>query len=295
MNTRIREIPTYPLDNRTSDIGEAVLALHCSGGNARQWRPLQQALKDQYALLTPEHYGTTQARLWMADRKLSLADEAEQSLALIDGTDGGVHLVGHSYGGALALHIALARPGRIASISLYEPCAFHLLPQLGAGADHALSEITALAATIDRHITAGNHSDAMSAFVNYWNGEGAWQGMKPEHQEHLSQWAVNANHAFDALFAEQASQQEYRQLNIPVELMLGTCSPDSVHAVAAGLKQCLPHCRVTEMPGMGHMGPLTHAEKVAQAIVDHIESNTPESLAVGLMTSVRDEYPSVAA
>jgi pimeloyl-ACP methyl ester carboxylesterase len=44
-----------------------------------------------------------------------------------------VHLVGHSYGG-VALHAVLARKDRAASLTLYEPSAFHLLKQLDAGA-----------------------------------------------------------------------------------------------------------------------------------------------------------------
>jgi len=48
-----------------------------------------------------------------------------------------VHLVGHCYGGVLALHVALARLDRIASMALYKPSAFQLLKQMGApGGDH---------------------------------------------------------------------------------------------------------------------------------------------------------------
>ena len=39
------------------------------------------------------------------------------------------HLIGHSYGGMVALQLAAqAQPQRVRSLSLFEPIAFHLLP-----------------------------------------------------------------------------------------------------------------------------------------------------------------------
>ena len=123
---------------------ERVIALHRSGSDAGQWRMLAEALGDEYELIAPEHYGSESAGPWNPSEPFALADEAARTIALIDDTDRKVHLVGHSYGGAVALHVALARPERIASLTLYEPSAFHLLRQLGHAAA-ALAEIRALA------------------------------------------------------------------------------------------------------------------------------------------------------
>jgi pimeloyl-ACP methyl ester carboxylesterase len=50
--------------------------------------------------------------VWSGEHAFTLADEAKRAIALIDGSEGKVHLVGHSYGGGVALHAALARPAR---------------------------------------------------------------------------------------------------------------------------------------------------------------------------------------
>ena len=107
-----------------------VIALHCSGAGAGQWTYLAEALGGGYELLAPEHFGNESTGPWTGERAFTLADEAARSIALIDECEGKIHLVGHSYGGGVALNVALARPERIASMALYEPSAFHLLRQM---------------------------------------------------------------------------------------------------------------------------------------------------------------------
>ena len=89
---------------------ELVIALHCSGSGSSQWRRLADLLGDDCELLAPEHYGCESAGPWTGEHPFTLADEAARTIALIDATDRKVHLVGHSYGGGVALHVALARP-----------------------------------------------------------------------------------------------------------------------------------------------------------------------------------------
>ena len=107
-----------------------VIALHCSGAGAGQWRNLGETLGGGYEVLAPEHYGCESTGPWTGRHAFTLADEAVRAIELIDMSGERVHLAGHSYGGGVALHVALARPDRIASMTLYEPAAFHLLELL---------------------------------------------------------------------------------------------------------------------------------------------------------------------
>ena|ERR1043165_3526002 len=126
---------------------DLVVALHCSGSSAAQWRALDARLGSAFAFAAPEHYDSGNAPAWTGGDTFTCADEAERTLALIDAADGRIHLIGHSYGGGVALHVALARPERIASLTLYEPSAFYLLKQLDSGAA-PLAEITSVADTV---------------------------------------------------------------------------------------------------------------------------------------------------
>src|SRR5436190_15134911 len=113
---------------------ELVIALHCSGSSAAQWRSLEPTLGENFAFAAPEHYGSGNSPPWTGGDTFTAADEARRTLALIDGADRKIHLIGHSYGGGVAMHIALARSERIASLTLYEPSAFYLLKQVADGA-----------------------------------------------------------------------------------------------------------------------------------------------------------------
>ncbi|WP_432431528.1 alpha/beta fold hydrolase [Chelatococcus daeguensis] len=95
-----------------------VVALHCSGGGGRQWRRLAERLAPDHRLIAPDLIGSDGGGAWEGQAIFSLADEAASIIALIDRLEGPVHLVGHSYGGGLALHIAARRPERLASLSL---------------------------------------------------------------------------------------------------------------------------------------------------------------------------------
>src|SRR5262245_38088232 len=65
-----------------------VIALHCSGASAGQWRGLAEALGSQYAIESPEHYGCGSTGMWSGEHAFTLADEAKRAIALIDSSEG---------------------------------------------------------------------------------------------------------------------------------------------------------------------------------------------------------------
>ena len=134
-----------------------VVALHCSGAGASQWRRLGAELGGDYELVAPEHYGCENIGAWTGEHAFTLANEAARTIALIDSCDRKVHLVGHSYGGALALHIALKRPNRIASLALYEPSAFYLLNLTETGEHAAFQEIVAITRETGNGVITGDY------------------------------------------------------------------------------------------------------------------------------------------
>src|SRR6185436_1390772 len=109
----------------------AVIALHCSGGSGRAWRNISPALGGCFNVLAPDLIGNGTSPHWRGPGRFRLADEAASVVKAIDASPGSVHLVGHSFGGAVALRAAVQRPHRIASLSLYEPVAFHVLAACG--------------------------------------------------------------------------------------------------------------------------------------------------------------------
>jgi pimeloyl-ACP methyl ester carboxylesterase len=250
-----------------------VIAFHCSGAGAGEWRALAEALGSPFEVDAPEFYGCESAGMWSGEHAFTLADEAARAIELIDRGEGKVHLVGHSYGGGVALHVAIARPERIASMALYEPSAFHLLSHMGEDGREARAEIARVARRICEGIVTGDYRGGMSVFVDYWNGAGAWEALAPAVQHALVRWAPKASLDFHALLGEPTLPSAYRQLRGPVLLLHGEHAPMPALLIADGLSKLLPESQLVEVAGADHMGPLTHAAEVCALIARHIAAS----------------------
>ena len=60
-------------------------------------------------------------------------------------------------------------------------------------------------------------------------------------------------------------------LSMPMLLLTGQRSTAAARGVVRMLHGLLPKAKVVELPGLGHMGPVTHPEKVNAAIVAFLE------------------------
>ena len=247
-----------------------VIALHCSGSGASQWRYLAEALGGRYEVLAPEHYGCESTGPWTGEHAFTLDDEAARAIALIDRGNDKVHLVGHSYGGGVTLNVALARPDRIASMALYEPSAFHLLRQMGERGAEPYAEITGVARTVCQGVVTGDYRSAVAGFVDYWSGPDSWNALRPSVQDALIRWAPKGPLDFRALIDDPTPASAYRALTFPVLILRGEHAPAPTRVIAEGLAELLPARRLVDIAGAGHMGPLTHAPEVSALIVRHI-------------------------
>jgi pimeloyl-ACP methyl ester carboxylesterase len=172
--------------------------------------------------------------------------------------------------------VAAMRPGRIASLGLYEPSAFHLLKLFGREGRAALHEIEQVANTIRQGLVSGAYRQAASAFVDYWNGRGAWDQLGPELQHELVGYLPKAQLDFHALTQEAVSPTAWRRLAFPVRLLRGEHAPFPTRLIAEELAVRLPDADLLIVGGAGHMGPLTHAEVVARWIAAHIHVSGTE-------------------
>ena len=95
-----------------------VLAIHGLTGDGGRWRHLAGYLPE-IAIAAPDllgHGRSSWAAPWTLDANVSAL-----AALLDDEADAPVLVVGHSFGGAVALHLAAARPERVAALLLLDP------------------------------------------------------------------------------------------------------------------------------------------------------------------------------
>lgn len=270
------------LSARTQGAGDLVVCLHSSTGTHAQWHGLSQALSSRWQVLSPDLHGHGRSPQWPPTAAHTLHVDAHAVTALMETTSPhldqrGVHLVGHSYGAAVAIQMALRHPRRVRSLTLYEPVAFGVLREL-APRDPSLTEITDIAHSVRGLMHRGESEEAAARFITYWGGDEAWATMNPAQRSAVADRMPTVPRHFDALFSAQWSQALLSRLTMPILLMNGALTRTPARRVTELLARHVPHAQRCTLEGAGHLGPITHADTVAQWMAMYLDP----SLATGL-------------
>lgn len=248
-----------------------VLLLHSSASTSGQWRALIEQLAPNFHVLAPDLQGCGKSPAWHFQRPLRLDDEVDALAAVIERAGPRFHLVGHSFGGAVALRLALRHADRLASLSLYEPVLFSLI-KAAQGPDW--QEVEAIASETTALLEAGEVETATARFVNYWMGEGHFERQPEARRPALVAGMPAVKGHWQALFNEPTPLEAWRALPGPCLLMSGEASRASALGVAARLETALPRLQRQRFAGVAHMGPVTHPDTVNPVIADFLMRNS---------------------
>lgn len=250
--------------------GDNIICLHSSMSSARQWDGLTQRLQYAYRVTALDLHGYGKGPQWGTGAVFSLDREVELMANLVSELDGPIHLVGHSYGGAVAIKAAQTYGKRISSLTLYEPVIFAAL--FSADSDQAASdEITRLIEDLQDSYRCGDLFQAAQRFIDYWSGAGTWAAIPFDAKSGLSKKIPTVLGNFEAVLSEPNALAKLASIEVPTLTLSGRESPTSVNAITDLLQRQLPQVTAHRFAGMGHMGPITHSEIVNGHIEEFIQ------------------------
>jgi pimeloyl-ACP methyl ester carboxylesterase len=252
----------YVSGSRSRSTPEVTIALHCSASSGRQWDPYTKLLPRGMRLVAPELMGYSSGECWASGTPVSLESEARRLGPLLFSRTGGVHLVGHSYGGAVALQMALRWPDRVRTLTLFEPVRVALLLE-DPDQEATWQAIVSFGRRIGWHVLSGRLEEAAALFVDYWSGQGAWECLPATRRRAIAERMPKVRAEFEALFADTMAASALRKLKMPLRLITGTTSPLPARKVADIIARHCVQAEVVRLEGVGHMGPISHASVVA--------------------------------
>jgi pimeloyl-ACP methyl ester carboxylesterase len=251
---------------REAGSGPGVVCLHSNASASAQWKMLMERLAPQFHVLAPDTLGAGRSPAWPADRAIVLDDEVALLEPIFEMAGAPFHLVGHSYGAAIALRAALTQPARVKTLCVYEPTLFSLLEEEAPG-QPAARGIQCTASDAAALVEAGQPLAAAERFIDYWMGHGSWSAMPAPRQQVVAGSMANIGGWARALWAEDTPLQAFRSLDLPVLYMIGGRSPDSSRGVARLLTGVLPNVSTVQFDDLGHMAPVTDPERINEAIL----------------------------
>jgi len=216
-----------------------------------------ERLTGGYRVIAPDLYGCGKSPAWPGERPMWIDDQIELLAPVFERAGERFHLIGHSYGGAIALKAALSLRSRLASLVLYEPVLFAVLLRAAPQSDPA-REIAA----VRDDVLAGAPAAAAERFIDYWMGKGTWAATPDSRRATLVDAVQAQTPEWHSAFNEPTPLEAYAALDLPALLMTGTASTAAARAVARLVGGVLPRVQVEELEGLGHMAPVSHPGEV---------------------------------
>ena len=276
-------IEVYGVKAHYTKIGTAGplgLMVHAATNHGAQWDLVRAAMGPDYRYLLPDLFNSGGTAPWPQKRlrrDLNFDDEADIVLSMLMAIDEPVHLVGHSYGGAVALRAAIrstANPdgGPVRSLCLIEPGGCPLLAEAERFRDY--EEYVGVMREFLRAVDAGEPVSAWRDFLNYYRGHrDAWDSLDKSVQDRIVAKTETQRQVYAAQMSNPTTLAELRNLKMETLVITGGQTTAPERAVCEVLVQYLPHARLHIIPNAGHPMPASHPKAVAAALSRHIDDS----------------------
>lgn len=247
-------------------IGEGprrVLALHCTLAHSGVWRGVVNAMGDGVSFVAPDMLSHGRSPDW--DRQGDYQDRCVAAIAPL--LEGPMDIIGHSFGGLIALRLAVQYPERVRSLTMIEPVFFSVAQQ-DAPAEVAAHD--AEAGPFVAAMRAGDDALGARLFNRMWSEGGPPWDELPETTRTAMTRSIHVVEACrPAVFDDVAGLLQpgvLDRVTCPVLLLMGGRSQPIIKVVNDGLVRRLPNAMGRVVDGAGHMVPISHPDATAAEI-----------------------------
>jgi pimeloyl-ACP methyl ester carboxylesterase len=261
-------VPSLIVDGRVvsyeeQGAGPTVVLIHGSPGNGRAWQRVAERLAGRHRVIAPDlpgHGGTTPA-------PPGTPPDVGATAALLEALLGAVGppalLVGHSYGGVVALALALRGRVPIGALALLEPVAVEALRLVGDEASYASTR-----AVFEGYIAGveGGDPQQVRTMVDFWFGAGAFDRMAEPLRAYMVAQAGTNVRDVRSTFRERYAAAAFQRLPMPVTTIVGGRSPEITRTIARAITAHVPKGALVTLDGATHAMITTHAQALAEAL-----------------------------
>lgn len=245
-----------------------IVFLHGTAASPRQWRDLISHLPNAFEIFTLDLPDYAAHEVRSAPR--SLSQEAQMLIHRLRGLGQPFHLVGHSYGGALALRMAMQWPGLVRSLTLFEPAIFHLLRDGHPIEQQMHDDIASVEESLRMADRSGEPETGVARFIDFWNGPGTFARYEPETRQRMIAMMPLILANFAALDQETWPLADCARIHCPTLGVFGENSPFLVQHLTRLVAGAMEEAKVLQVSGAGHMLPKTHPAAAAKLLNAHV-------------------------
>ncbi len=265
-------------------VGEPIVLIHGGGGTWRQWRPVIPLLVPHHEVLALNlvgHWGGPSPPAGSEASVDLLVDGVERDMDAAGWST--AHVAGTSLGSWIALE--LAKRGRARTCTAIAPPG-----SWEKGGDRDLRLVAGLyrlfhraAQLMARDPERWSRRPRLRRLL-YWHHFARPDRMDPGDTAHMIVGVANCTilPEFLAWATEHGGPTGLEQIRCPVQLVFPTNDlvlPRRRHGGA--LVRAMPHARVRDMPGAGHVATWDDPEGVARAILEFTSSHGADRIQVG--------------
>ncbi len=224
------------------------------------FRAMLEALAGRFHLgaVNPAGYGATGR--WHEARPKSLSYEVRAAAEVIGVLGGSADVIGHSFGGAVALRMAVESPELLRALVLIEPASYQLLA--AAGERPLFDEVESINMRFVETVEAGDLDAAFRGYIDYYGGgPGTWAAMPERGKDRLLANAPALAAELHAVQHDAISPDDLSGIDLPTLVIAGGDTIPAHRRIAELAATLIPGARIAEVPDAGHMVAVTHPEE----------------------------------